>query len=830
MKPTNPFGLSHLATVPSPSTDILSQPVSDPRPRAPTSFGEIRPSGPCPARVMIVGEYPGEQEVARGEPFVGTSGQELNKLLAEAGFSRSECFVTSVIRQRPPNNDITLFIPEKKSEVTDQHILVNDRYVLPCVHHGIELLRQEIALCRPTMILAFGNIALWALTGEWGITKWRGSVLPCALPTTLEYKPKVIATYAPSAIFRQMSWRPVLVMDLRRAKVELARGREVVRPAYNFHTRPDFDTVMSIVQQLSVQASRGPITLAVDIETRARHTACIGFAWSKLDALCIPLMCVENGGHYWTEDEESTIIFALIQLFSHPNTTIVGQNFLYDAQYFYRDFHFLPNLRRDTMLAQHVIFPSLPKGLDFLASMYCEDYYYWKDEGKEWNANIDEDQLWVYNCRDAVNTYEVDLGQQTAVDKLGVRAVHDFQQRLFWPVLRTMLRGIRVDHAARGTIAGQLMEAIAEREQWLIDVLGHPINIKSPKQMATLFYGDLGFRAHYNRKSGTITCNDEALQLIAEREPLVKPLVSVISDLRSLGVFLSTFVNAPCDIDGRMRCSFNIAGTDTYRFSSSGNAFGSGMNLQNIPKGGDTPAGGLVLPNVRKFFIPDPGNVFFDIDLSSADLRIVVWESDETEMKRMLAEGLDPYTEIAKEFYHDPSITKKDPRRQTFKSFAHGTNYLGTAKGLAERLGLSVHEAEKTQRWYFSRFPRIAKWQKDLKDQVLKRRFVENAFGYRFYFLERIEGTVFNQAAAWIPQSTVACLINRAYVAIDEQLPEVEILLQVHDSLAGQFPAARREHFTNEILRLSHITIPYSDPLVIPVGMKSSELSWGDCD
>jgi len=236
------------------------------------------------------------------------------------------------------------------------------------------------------------------------------------------------------------------------------------------------------------------------------------------------------------------------------------------------------------------------------------------------------------------------------------------------------------------------------------------------------------------------------------------------------------------------------------------------------------------LPNVRKLFIPDPGMTMFDIDLSSADLRIVVAESDENELRQMLDEGLDPYTEIAKEHFHDRTITKQDPRRQTFKSFAHGTHYLGTAKGLAERLGMDVHEAERTQAWYFSRFPKIKRWQDNLKDTLVKRCLVQNVFGYRQFFFDRIEGTVFNQAAAWIPQSTVACIINRGYVKIDEELPEVEILFQVHDSLAGQYPTHLGDWMKNEILKRAEIPLPYPTPMVIPVGIKTSTVSWGHCE
>ncbi len=790
----------------------------------------IRPSGPCPARIMLVGEFPNETDLAQGAPFVGTAGQELSRMLQEAGIMRSQCFITSVIRERPPQNDLDYFIAARKSDVTPAHLLVRDKMVMPCVRHGIDLLRREIEMCQPNLIIAFGNVPLWALTGAWGITSWRGSEMECDLPLALDYKPKVIPVYHPNAILKTWPWRPITMQDLKRCRIESAT-REVFRASYDFITRPSYGDTLATLDKLQQSVDRGIVKLSVDKETRAGHIACIGLAWSKLAAICIPFMCVESDTGYWTLDEEAEIVWRLYRLLTHPNCQVVGQNFLYDAQYSYRHWHFIPNLIRDTMIAQHCIFSNMPKGLDFLSSMHCEHHLYWKDEGKEWDPKKHkEDQYWEYNCKDAVITYEVDESEIKAVAAMDVQAPHDFQQSLFHPVLETMNRGIRVDTKRRGEMAMELMDEISAREAWLFNVIGRDVSIKSPKQMQEFFYAELGQKPVFNRKTGTVTCNEEALHKIAQREPILRPVIAKILELRSLGVFLSTFVNASLDSDGRMRCSFNIAGTETYRFSSSANAFGSGLNFQNIPKGGETEGLELDLPNIRSLYIPDPGNTFFDIDLSSADLRIVVWESDETEMKRMLLEGLDPYTEIAKEFYHDPSITKKDPRRQKFKSFAHGTNYLGTAKGLAERLGLSIHEAEKTQAWYFNRFPKIKKWQNDLKDQVFKRRMVQNIFGYRCYFFDRIEGNIFNEAAAWIPQSTVGCLINRAYVNIYSNLKEVQILLQVHDSLAGQYPTHLGDWATRRILEESHITLPYPDPLIIPVGIKTSPISWGDCD
>lgn len=797
------------------------------------AFTAFRPTGPSPARVMIVGEAPSQEDERKGLPFAGTTGDELGRMLQEAGINRSTCFTTMAIRIRPGSGTPEeAFFAKTKKEITASHVQLRDKMVLPAVVDGLEVLKREIELCRPNVIIALGNIPMWLLTGNWGITSWRGSMLKTDLALNLDYQPKVLPTYNPAVVMRKWDWRPIVVADLRRA-VGMSQSQELILPNYKFLIRPSYSTTKMTLEKLIrlADVSPTPLKLADDLETRAGHIACIGIAWSKLEAICIPLMCIERPEGYWPEDQEVELMYMLYRLYTHPNVQIVGQNHMYDDQYFIRHLCFKPNVKRDIMLTQHTMFSNLQKSLDFQASMYLPFYQYWKDEGKEWNTKIPEDEYWGYNCKDAVITWELDEAEQPLIDKMRLREVHDFQQKLYHPVLKSMTKGVRIDPIRRQVFSNQLKREAEERYEWIRSLLGREINIGSPKQMADLFYYELGFKPILHRKTKTITTDEEAMRKLMAREPLVRPLIRKILEIRSINVFNSTFVSAPLDIDGRMRCSYNIAGTDTYRFASRANAFGTGTNLQNVPSGGDLGDDfDLVLPNVRTLFVPDPGMEFFDIDLSSADLRIVVWESGESEMKAMLAQGLDPYTEIAKEFYHDPTITKKDPRRQTFKSFAHGTHYLGTPEGLAERLGLSAQAARDTQAWYFKRFPRIKKWQDEaIRDGVFKRRMVQNIFGYRMHFFDRIEGTVLNQAAAWIPQSTVGCLINRAYVAIDEREPEVDILLQVHDSLAGQYPIAKRDEILPRILSHAAIPLPYDDPLTIPVGVKTSTVSWGDC-
>jgi hypothetical protein len=109
--------------------------------------------------------------------------------------------------------------------------------------------------------------------------------------------------------------------------------------------------------------------------------------------------------------------------------------------------------------------------------------------------------------------------------------------------------------------------------------------------------------------------------------------------------------------------------------------------------------------------------------------------------------------------------------------------------------------------------------------QLQTKREVRNAFGFRRLYMGRIEST-FTEALAWIPQSTVAIVINHGLRALDAQ--GVELLLQVHDSLDFQVLAQDHQAQLERLKPHLLITVPYPDPLVIPIGFKVSGVSWGD--
>ncbi len=126
------------------------------------------------AKIMLVGEAPGAQEDLEGRPFVGRSGKFLETVLSKNGISRSEVFITNVVRCRPPNN----------RKPTDDEIE-------SCVPH----LRREIGKIRPKVVVALGAVAVGAISGRKGglkdviaktiVTKFGGvefNLIPCYHP------------------------------------------------------------------------------------------------------------------------------------------------------------------------------------------------------------------------------------------------------------------------------------------------------------------------------------------------------------------------------------------------------------------------------------------------------------------------------------------------------------------------------------------------------------------------------------------------------------------------------------------------------------------------
>jgi len=240
----------------------------------------------------------------------------------------------------------------------------------------------------------------------------------------------------------------------------------------------------------------------------------------------------------------------------------------------------------------------------------------------------------------------------------------------------------------------------------------------------------------------------------------------------------------------------------------------------------------IVLPNVRKVFAPDPGYTLYEGDLKGADAQVVAWEAEDEDLKDAFRSGIDVHVKNAEDMW-GAAFSKlpkdshaRDTKRQECKHTVHGCNYGCSPRTTAIQRGWTVHEAERFHNNWFSLHPGIRNWHRRVEAALQKNNTVQNAFGFKRIFFDRPDNN-FTEALAWIPQSTVAINSYAGFFQLEETYPEVEPLLQNHDSMVWQWPK-------NKILSSSNIReallvkTPYPDPLYIPWDLKASDVSWGD--
>lgn len=872
--------------------------------------------GPRTARVMIVAESWGKTEHEQSQALVGESGQDLDRLLVETKLPYETFIFTNVIAERPADNEMANFFFRTAEARALDTPFIRGLYPAANVIAGLYCLEEQIDRIKPDLIIGLGNYALWALTEDCfkiaddegrkvptGIGSWRGSQLYTRPIRGNTYR--FLPTYHPAAGLRTYPWRYMIAHDLR-VRVPLAildSGRNWDEGEMLFTIRPSFDQTTHFILDLMCHLSNSPLDVSLDLEFRDNDIACVGLGTTKFSAFCIPFMAVENEAGYFSLEEEIQIKLLLRKLLTHPNIRIIGQNLLADFQMIVARLMCRPRIDFDTMVAHHCCWPGggnptspkafaqgiQRKALFNLSSLYCDYHRFWKDEIKFWEKGLPEETFWIYNCRDVVKTFECATELKRLVNEFELTEQNQFQHDVANELLLDMMiRGIRLLPNQRSQVKTDLSRALAIVDENLENLVPKHLVPKgaknskpwyrSPQKQKTLFYDTLGIKPIINKKTGKPTFSKESLPILVKREPLLRQVADRITFRRSVGVFHNTFAEMPADDDGRMRCSYNLTGTDTFRLSSSENIFGNGGNMQNVPAG-KTLGEDVTLPeeierfseqferfefpNMRKQFGPDLGYEICEIDIGGADAQTVAWEADDEDLKAAFRAGLKLHIKNARDVYpekyaswSDEDIKKTDHAGGVYhnmKRWVHATNFVGSAHTITERVvGSNLTDVQEFQERWFHLHPGIKGWHQRTERYLqglqcwscdticdgsshcpkCKKnvgRCVGNKFGFRIFYFDRIQG-ILPEAVSWTPQSTTAINCNKGGLAIKRNIPWVEMLLQTHDSLTFQYPYRYSDRLGDVKEVLSTIKVPYKDPLVLPWSAKVSRESWGHCE
>lgn len=335
--------------------------------------GSIEVVQKAPPKIMIIGEAWGKDEAAIRAPFVGASGNELTRMLSEAGIRRSDCYLTNVFNLQPqPSNDILNLCGSKTDDVMlDMPPLQKGKYIRECYRSEVQRLWQEVIDIQPNLIIALGNTPMWALTGQVGISRLRGAPAESIHPAGF----KVIGTYHPAAVLRDWSIRSVVVADFFKCARQ-ATFPEVRRPRREIWVDPTIPDIQRFYEQFVVPCNK----LSIDIETAGQtQITCVGFAPSKDRAIVIPFVDWRKpDGCYWPTAHMEKMAWMLVDKFcrhvDNPEIRVVGQNFLYDINWLLSKVGIaIANFREDTMLKHHALNPELEKSLSFLGSVYTDE-------------------------------------------------------------------------------------------------------------------------------------------------------------------------------------------------------------------------------------------------------------------------------------------------------------------------------------------------------------------------------------------------------------------------------------------------------------------------
>ena len=689
----------------------------------------------------------------------------------------------NVVDERPPNNKIDKFIWYESRGRRVHTTPEFDAYV--------DSLWKDIEQTKANVIAPLGNVALYALTGEWGIEKWRSSILSVR-------GRKIIPTFHPSYIHRQKydpharsnsrerdkpPWEFVAVNDLMRIKEESATP-EVEQLHDNFIIGPHFDEAIAYLQECSKHNM-----IAFDIECSNNEVSCIAFAIGPHDAICIPFT-----REYFLPDQETDIWRTIASILENNKIVKLGQNLVFDCSFLFRKYGIATYNVHDTMVAAGILYPDFPKGLDFLTSVYTKRLYY-KDEGKKWKAGlVHNESFWRYNATDAAVCMEIFPEQIKELHAQGNTETYEYQVKLVEPCTYMSVRGIPVSADELKQKSEESATIIESLTADLQKIVGWPINPNSPKQVMQYFYVEKGMPVYLKRtRSGSQPTTDaNALTRMARKG--VKE-ADILLGIRHHTKLRSSYYEMKFDEDMRMRCNFNPIGTKTGRLSSSQNIFGTGGNLQTMPR--NAP--------FRTFMIADAGSIMYEIDLSQADNRTVAYIAPEPIMIKAFESGKDVHRITAAFIFNkSPEDILDEPgssiygrnfsERDVGKHADHQLNYNMGYKKFALIYGFQEAEARYIVQSYFRLYPGVKEYQLWIKAKINRDRTLETCFGRKRLFLSYVDDGLLEKAYAHIPQSTTSDIINQWGLRFIWEHPEefrhLDLLLQVHDSIVFQIPCS----------------------------------------
>lgn len=833
--------------------------------------------------VFFLGEAPGMEEDKRGLPFIGRSGETLDKFLRELGLPRESVYITNVVKCRPKPH--VSFTPSPAE-------------IASCS----EWLDLEIAALQPRLMVLMGSVAIHRMLGKVGKVEHvhgrpvitEGCVY---LPT---YHPA--ATLYDTALLRHLRDDfKVLGKLLDGEDPESLQAKDLFpNPKYQEATTDsDINWLMADMEHSGV--------CAIDLETS--H----GKLWSVQIS---------------TRPGESTFVNAEMakKLTVPPSCLVVVHNYLFDSQYL----PFPVERFTDTMVMAYLL--GWPQGLKELASRHCgmqmdsydevvlkgrrrkaiewltiaasqpwpdaepvdvtlwdnkagrvitkqrkpqpikkkmmriladcvdnldlDPYWRWYQIDEQERRVVEErlgvledaaledanhDEAVQYSCKDSDATLRIYFILQGEIQEAGLEPILNCVDLPILPMINSMMNNgvaLNLDHLRKLSSTYTMeMEAAARRAATKVN---RPFNPNSRTQVAQVVYDDvkhggLGFHSEKKTPAKQVSTDDRELKKVDH------PVIADILEYRRLAKNRDSFADALIERaifhtdteTNRIHTILKATRTETGRLSS------SKPNLQAMPvrskEGKD----------IRRAFIASPGYVMLAADYAQQEMKVMAHEARCQPLIELFIAGGDAHTTTASRIFGvSMDEAKKEKYRYPTKRLNFGVIYGITAEGLANDIEEHVYEMPDIDRWsveqcdalikeWYKLYPEVKNFRMEKVAQAHRYDYVTDLFGRRRYVPEMwspiasVREAGARQAGNMPIQSGSQGITKMAMAALwrSRSAYDLRFLLQIHDELlvevreGQELSCARWLQYT--MANVVYLSVPMT------AGVKMGN-SWGD--
>ena len=572
---------------------------------------------------------------------------------------------------------------------------------------------------------------------------------------------------------------------------------------------------------------RGIISLieeefAFDIEATSRDPVAgslVGLALSveKGRAFYIPISHSYPGVP--AQIKKSDLGAILAPVLEQEKIAKIGHNLKYDMIILKQDGINVKGTLYDTMVASYLINPNKPNhSLEEVALEYLSYRKKTFTEIIRKRGSFSEvplEEAAPYACDDAHLSFAL---KQVLFTKLKEHNLEDLYFTIEMPLIYVLadleMAGVKVDLHKLEDISKELERELEGMTRRIYFLAGEEFNINSPKQLSRILFHSLGFQPGKRTKTGFSTGMGVLEELAATHE-----LPREILIYRSLTKLKTTYIDVlPGLINsktGRIHTSFNQTVTSTGRLSS------SEPNLQNIPIKGEWGR------RMRETFIAEENNLLLSADYSQVELRLLAHLSRDEGLIDAFRNNLDVHTRTAAEIFNIPTDKVTSEMRRIAKTVNFGVIYGISPFGLSETLSISREEAKRYIEQYFQRHPGVKAYIGKSLDEARNKGYVSTLFGRKRAVPEiKSKNATVRQLGERLTinspiQGTAADIIKIAMINISREFKEralrARMILQVHDELLFELPAAEVETIKNIVQQEMEGVMALSVPLKVDI-------------